>query len=105
MADPRGFLKVRERELPAYRPVPVRLMDWREVHEHRAEDSAIVKVQAGRCMYCGVAFCQTNSNSSHNASSNALDCTRSTASFGRSLTSVMSAMRRSMLIILNGKSG
>ena len=57
MADPRGFLKVRERELPAYRPVPVRLMDWREVHEHRAEDSAIVKVQAGRCMDCGIPFC------------------------------------------------
>jgi glutamate synthase (NADPH/NADH) small chain len=57
VADPRGFLKVRERELPAYRPVPVRLMDWREVHEHRAEDSAIVKVQAGRCMDCGIPFC------------------------------------------------
>lgn len=57
MADPRGFLKVRERELPAYRPVPVRLLDWREVQEHRAEDSAFVKVQAGRCMDCGVPFC------------------------------------------------
>ena len=57
MADPRGFLKVRERELPAYRPVPVRLMDWREVHEHRVEDSALVRVQAGRCMDCGIPFC------------------------------------------------
>jgi glutamate synthase (NADPH) small chain len=57
VADPRGFLKVRERELPAYRPVPVRLMDWREVHEHREEDSAVVRVQAGRCMDCGIPFC------------------------------------------------
>ena len=62
MADPRGFLKVRERELPANRPVPLRLMDWREVHEHRsaAEDpqaSALLHRQAGRCMDCGVPFC------------------------------------------------
>ena len=35
MADPRGFLRHRDRELPARRPVPVRLMDWREVYEAR----------------------------------------------------------------------
>ena len=57
MADPRGFLKVRQRELPAYRPVEVRLLDWREVHEHRVENSAFVTVQAGRCMDCGIPFC------------------------------------------------
>ena len=33
MVDPRGFLTVRERELPPRRPVPLRLMDWREVYE------------------------------------------------------------------------
>ena len=33
MADPQGFLKHRERSLPAYRPVPIRLMDWKEVYE------------------------------------------------------------------------
>lgn len=60
MADPRGFLTVRERELPPNRPVPVRLMDWREVHEHRVgnpEDTAMLIRQAGRCMDCGIPFC------------------------------------------------
>ncbi len=33
MADPKGFLKVTERELPPRRPVPVRIMDWKEVYE------------------------------------------------------------------------
>ncbi|NMR20704.1 glutamate synthase subunit beta [Cellulomonas fimi] len=60
MADPRGFLKVRERELPPNRPVPVRLLDWREVHEHRAgnpDDILVLGRQAGRCMDCGIPFC------------------------------------------------
>jgi glutamate synthase (NADPH) small chain len=55
MADPKGFLKTTERELPARRPVSVRLMDWKEVYE--AGDSAVLKRQAGRCMDCGVPFC------------------------------------------------
>ncbi|KGM13152.1 glutamate synthase subunit beta [Cellulomonas bogoriensis] len=60
MADPRGFLKTRDRELPRDRAVPVRIMDWREVHEHRAghpEDLAVLHRQAGRCMDCGIPFC------------------------------------------------
>ena len=52
MADPKGFLKVTERELPKRRPVPVRIMDWKEVYE--AGDQAVLKRQAGRCMDCGV---------------------------------------------------
>ena len=55
MADPRGFLSTRERELPKHRPVPVRLMDWREVYEE--QDVAQVQRQAGRCMDCGIPFC------------------------------------------------
>ena len=55
MADPKGFLKTTERELPARRPVSVRLMDWKEVYEQG--DSAVLKRQAGRCMDCGVPFC------------------------------------------------
>ena len=55
MADPRGFLTTTERELPARRPVPVRILDWKEVHE--SGDSAVLRRQAGRCMDCGVAFC------------------------------------------------
>jgi len=55
VADPRGFLSTRERELPKRRPVPVRLMDWREVYEE--QDIAQVQRQAGRCMDCGIPFC------------------------------------------------
>jgi glutamate synthase (NADPH/NADH) small chain len=55
VADPKGFLKTRERELPARRPVALRLMDWKEVYEQG--DVATVRKQAGRCMDCGVPFC------------------------------------------------
>lgn len=55
MADPKGFLKVTERELPKRRPVSVRLMDWKEVYE--PGDPAELRRQAGRCMDCGVPFC------------------------------------------------
>ncbi|HMO12165.1 MAG TPA: FAD-dependent oxidoreductase, partial [Actinotalea sp.] len=60
MADPRGFLKVRERELPPNRPVPVRLTDYRDVVAERtrsADELAMVQRQAGRCMDCGIPFC------------------------------------------------
>lgn len=55
MADPRGFLKVTERETAARRPVPLRIQDWKEVYEKR--DQATVRQQASRCMDCGIAFC------------------------------------------------
>ncbi|CAN5170881.1 glutamate synthase subunit beta [soil metagenome] len=55
MADPKGFLKVQERETPKRRPVALRLMDWKEVYEQ--QDGAELKRQAGRCMDCGVPFC------------------------------------------------
>ncbi len=55
MADPRGFLKIRERELAPKRPVALRLMDWREVVD--PADPTVVARQASRCMDCGVAFC------------------------------------------------
>ncbi|WP_026554309.1 glutamate synthase subunit beta [Arthrobacter sp. 35W] len=55
MADPRGFLKVRERQTQPRRPVPVRIMDWKEVYE--AQEKGVLKSQAGRCMDCGVPFC------------------------------------------------
>src|SRR5690625_4775760 len=56
MADPRGFLRVRERELPPNRPVPVRLLDWAEVRDQRTA-GALLHRQAGRCMDCGIPFC------------------------------------------------
>ena len=55
MADPRGFLKVTERELPPKRPVPVRLMDYREINTTMDKQAFIA--QAGRCMDCGIPFC------------------------------------------------
>ena len=55
MADPHGFLNTRERITQTRRPVPVRIMDWKEVYE--AQEKGVLKSQAGRCMDCGVAFC------------------------------------------------
>ncbi|MFT4775408.1 MAG: glutamate synthase (NADPH/NADH) small chain, partial [Pontimonas sp.] len=46
MADPRGFLKYPERELPERRPVGVRIGDWREVYGPR--DSGVLVQQASR---------------------------------------------------------
>lgn len=55
MADPRGFLTTRERELPQRRPVPVRIKDWKEVYEE--QELGQLQRQAGRCMDCGIPFC------------------------------------------------
>ncbi|MGL5851677.1 MAG: glutamate synthase subunit beta [Phycicoccus sp.] len=57
MADPQGFLRTRERELPRRRPVPVRIRDWKEVYE----DQPVTELQrqAGRCMDCGIPFCHS----------------------------------------------
>jgi glutamate synthase (NADPH/NADH) small chain len=49
-----GFLKW-EREIPSHRPVPVRLRDWKEVYEPFDADE--LNRQAGRCMDCGIPFC------------------------------------------------
>jgi len=60
MADPRGFLTVRQRELPPSRPVPVRLLDYRDVQVDvagSAPNAARLSAQAGRCMDCGIPFC------------------------------------------------
>jgi len=54
MGDRQGFLK-HTRQTPSYRPVPVRLRDWKEVVEPFPVDQ--VQVQAGRCMDCGIPFC------------------------------------------------
>ncbi|MEV6599524.1 glutamate synthase subunit beta [Actinoplanes sp. NPDC051346] len=54
MPDPNGFLRY-ERQLPARRPVPVRIRDWREVYPQAGED--LIRDQATRCMDCGIPFC------------------------------------------------
>ena len=54
MGDVTGFMK-HERELPKWRPREERLNDWHEVYE--AFPVQKVRVQAGRCMDCGIPFC------------------------------------------------
>jgi glutamate synthase (NADPH/NADH) small chain len=54
MPDPQGFLRY-ERKLPARRPVPVRIRDWREVYQ--SADDPLIREQATRCMDCGIPFC------------------------------------------------
>jgi glutamate synthase (NADPH/NADH) small chain len=49
-----GFLDF-ERRGPQYRPVPVRLRDWREVYEAQSDEE--IAVQGARCMDCGIPFC------------------------------------------------
>ena len=56
MADPKGFMKF-QREEPAHRPVPLRLMDWKEVYEEASQEH--LQQQASRCMDCGVPFCHS----------------------------------------------
>jgi glutamate synthase (NADPH/NADH) small chain len=55
VADPRGFLKVTNRETAPRREIEVRIKDWKEVYE--PFDQGVLKTQAGRCMDCGIAFC------------------------------------------------
>lgn len=52
--DPRGFLKHRRAKAP-YRSISERIRDFAEVQLPMAEKD--LKVQASRCMNCGVPFC------------------------------------------------
>ncbi len=54
MGEATGFMKW-PRETPTRRAVPVRLRDWNEVYE--PFDVEHLKLQAGRCMDCGIPFC------------------------------------------------
>ena len=54
VANPWGFLRHARTEAPK-RPVSERLRDWDPVYGRPAADD--VRVQASRCMDCGVAFC------------------------------------------------
>jgi len=54
MGKTTGFLEY-PRQGPHYRPVPVRLRDWREVYEPQSDDE--VSTQGARCMDCGIPFC------------------------------------------------
>ena len=54
MGEVTGFLQW-QRQTPTRRPVPVRLRDWKEVYEEFPADA--LQLQAGRCMDCGIPFC------------------------------------------------
>lgn len=54
MGDPKGFLKIKRSE-GGYRPVEERVNDYKEVEVQLSEEER--KLQASRCMDCGVAFC------------------------------------------------
>lgn len=54
MGETTGFLQW-DRSGPQRRPVELRLKDWNEVYEPFPAD--ILKKQAGRCMDCGIPFC------------------------------------------------
>ena len=54
MGEATGFLQW-QREMPKRRPVPVRLLDWKEVYEPFPTEK--LTHQAGRCMDCGIPFC------------------------------------------------
>ncbi|QSB03997.1 glutamate synthase subunit beta [Natronoglycomyces albus] len=54
MPDPKGFMQ-HGRALPPRRPVPVRIMDWREVYEGASDE--LITNQTSRCMDCGIPFC------------------------------------------------
>jgi len=57
VADPSGFVKY-ERALPPRRPVDLRLQDWHEVYAGKeAYGAEQVRIQAARCMDCGIPFC------------------------------------------------
>ena len=54
MGEPTGFLKW-DRVTPKRRKIEVRIQDWNEVYERFPGED--LKHQAGRCMDCGIPFC------------------------------------------------
>ena len=54
MGEPTGFLNW-ERKTPKRRSIPVRVTDWHEVYEPFPKNE--LNHQAGRCMDCGIPFC------------------------------------------------
>lgn len=56
MGKPTGF-KEFKRQLPLDRLPKLRVLDWKEFHEHLPEEE--LQSQGARCMDCGVPFCHT----------------------------------------------
>jgi len=57
MGKPTGFMEF-ARELPANRLPQLRILDWKEFHDHLPVDK--LKHQGARCMDCGVPFCHSD---------------------------------------------
>jgi glutamate synthase (NADPH/NADH) small chain len=56
MAKPTGFMEY-DRQLPTDRPPLNRINDWQEFHTSFIEEKQ--RIQAARCMDCGIPFCHT----------------------------------------------
>jgi len=52
-----GFMQY-TRELPSDRQPLLRVLDWREFHDHMPDDK--LKQQGARCMDCGIPFCHSD---------------------------------------------
>ncbi|HEY4329178.1 MAG TPA: glutamate synthase subunit beta [Phycisphaerae bacterium] len=57
MGKPTGFMEF-ARELGSNRSPRLRILDWKEFHEHLPDDK--LKQQGARCMDCGVPFCHSD---------------------------------------------
>ncbi len=57
MGKPTGFMEF-ARELPANRRPLLRVLDWREFHDHMPETE--LQKQGARCMDCGIPFCHSD---------------------------------------------
>src|SRR4051794_5651744 len=57
MGKPTGFMEY-ARELGSNRSARLRILDWKEFHDHLPDDG--LKQQGARCMDCGVPFCHSD---------------------------------------------
>ena len=57
MGKPTGFMEF-ARELGPDRSAPLRVLDWKEFHDHLPDEK--LKTQGARCMDCGVPFCHSD---------------------------------------------
>ncbi|HUO10360.1 MAG TPA: glutamate synthase subunit beta [Phycisphaerae bacterium] len=57
MGKPTGFMEF-ARELGPDRTASLRVLDWKEFHDHLTEEK--LRTQGARCMDCGVPFCHSD---------------------------------------------
>lgn len=54
----RGFMKYK-RQMGVYRSIENRIADWNEIYNFQSVRKGL-RIQAARCMECGVPFCQSS---------------------------------------------